>query len=151
MAILVIFLVPGLGQTLLGATPFDRQADPAFTSFYGSLPRVALAAVLALTLSFESRFAALLLANPAAAALGRFSFSIYLLHVAVYDVATRSGLTTLVPGYVGTLAVLAATLAGLLVTYRLVEVPARRVIRAPLLRKELTQNVPGLLQRHNPA
>ena len=133
MAILVIFLVPGLGQTLLGATPFDRQADPAFTSFYGSLPRVALAAVLALTLSFESRFASAILANAATTPLGRCSFSIYLLHVAIYDAATRSGFLTALSGFLGTLTVLTATIAASLVTYHVVEAPARRWTRAWLL------------------
>ncbi|MCW6511077.1 acyltransferase family protein [Lichenifustis flavocetrariae] len=133
-AILVIFLAPGLSQMLLGETHFDRQVDPAFASFYGNLPRILLAAFLPLAFSFETRFASALLANPAAAVLGRCSFSIYLLHVPIYDAATRSGLLAPLHGWVATVAVLLGTVVLSFFTYRVIEAPARGRVRAALLR-----------------
>ena len=132
--ILAVFLVPGLADALLGATPFDRQIDPTFASFYGNLPRVLLAAAVSFAFSMRAPVATLILANPVAALLGRCSFSIYLLHVAVYDAATRSGLVADLPGAVATLTVTVISVGLAVLANHTIEVPARNRVRARLAR-----------------
>lgn len=134
LAIIVVFAVPGLAEALLGATPFDRATDPAFTSFYSSVPRIALAVFLALALSFQSRIGAFVFANSTAAMLGRCSFSIYLLHVPVYDVCMRTGVLAGLPGPLATVVVALLSIGAAQIASKLVEQPARDFLRTLLLR-----------------
>jgi len=104
----------------------DIKIDPTYSTFYGSIPRLLLAAFLVLCFSYNSRVGAFFLANPVAAFLGRCSFSIYLMHVAIFYCLAHSSLSTILPPLAQTLFVLGASIAAAAISYAVIEAPARK-------------------------
>ena len=127
-AILVTFLFPGFDRAVFGLAAHDVS----FSAFYGSIPRVFAASVVVFSLSFVSRPALLVFANPVMVGLGRWSFSLYLLHLAVFDLALRTGLFTGLPGWMITLALACLSIAIAWLSYRTVEDPLHRYTRSLL-------------------
>jgi peptidoglycan/LPS O-acetylase OafA/YrhL len=97
---------------------------------YGYLPIVMVCGAALLAMSFPTRFSTILFANRAAAKLGAFSFSLYLLHEPVLDVTRRLLEPAALPWVIEVGVSLSAALIVAAISYHVIEMPAQAGMRA---------------------
>lgn len=131
--------LPGLRHCV-----YDRAADPAYACFFGDLPRLGLVGFVVLSCSLGGWVAELALAGPPARALGRCSFSLYLLHEPVFDLLGAAGVPAALGPAATTVLGFGATVAVSLASYRLVEAPAQALVKRIFRPPALTPGAAGL-------
>jgi peptidoglycan/LPS O-acetylase OafA/YrhL len=135
-------------STILGQDAHNRIADPAYSVFYGSAPRVLMAGFVVLSLSYRSPWGMAIFANRATALLGASSFSIYLLHEPVFYFYARSALMPMFPIWAGLPLALAALVIVAWISFRMVETPLRTHMKRLVLSIRPRGGCAASFQRH---
>jgi peptidoglycan/LPS O-acetylase OafA/YrhL len=130
--ILVALLLPRevVGDTIYPTTNRDIKHN----HYYQDFAKLLMLAFVVLSFTFESRMANIIFANRIAKLIGKYSFSIYLLHVPVLFALQKSGAFAYLPYPVSIVIIAAAILILCTASFRFLEEPSRVVTRNGLLR-----------------
>ncbi len=125
IAVIMIMVSPGFAHWI-GDDRINIHIDPTLAEFFANPARVVLASCIVLGLSYPGAPGHWVLGSAPLRLLGAISFSVYLLHVAIYDLMTKAGLLGgFGPGW-GAAWAMTAILAVSWVSYQLIERPARQ-------------------------
>jgi peptidoglycan/LPS O-acetylase OafA/YrhL len=128
-----IIAVVAVVLAVSGAVPLQEHLSDEWhrkDTAYGYLPLVLTIGAALLAISFETSFSQAVFANPIVTKLGAFSFSLYLLHEPVLDIARRLTSSAGFSQPVQIVSALSAAIAVAAASYYAIEMPAQKFIRA---------------------
>jgi peptidoglycan/LPS O-acetylase OafA/YrhL len=118
----------------------DLHKDPTFSTFFGSASRTMIAGLLVLSFSYASSLGTAVLANPLAVLLGRCSFSIYLLHDAIFYWLIKLGLFVRLQPRVATILSSGVIVGIAALSYYLIEAPLRLWFKCKIMQFGRSEN-----------
>jgi peptidoglycan/LPS O-acetylase OafA/YrhL len=119
-----------LGEAIYPSTYGDMKLN----RYYQDFGKLLILAFVVISFTFETKFANTIFANAVAKLIGKYSFSIYLLHIPVLYVLQRSGLYDHTPYVLSLVVTFGAIITVCAVSFFVLEEPSRVLTRKALLR-----------------
>lgn len=134
LATVVIFVLL-LPQSVVGSTIYpSTSSDIKHNHYYADFAKLLMLSFVVCSFSFPTKYARVLLENRLAKMIGKYSFSVYLLHVPVLYIFQHTGLSASLPYFVVIPLIMASILLVAGLSFHAIEDTTRVAARAGLMR-----------------